>query len=167
MVNNTLPGDTLVLFRIEDKIFGLPLGQVSRVERAVKVTTIPDSPPGLLGVIDNHGNILPVINMRYKTNLPQRPIDINDQMIIVNCHYFMIVVPVDKVEGIYKAQNVVTPKRLLGREINLPQFMVTDLGIVMVISFEQILTFNETLEMQDMIENLPIGQNEILAGSKD
>ncbi|MBQ7568300.1 chemotaxis protein CheW [bacterium] len=154
MAKNTLPGDTLVLFQIDDKIFGLPLDQVARVERAVKITTVPEAPPSLLGVINNHGSILPVINMRYKTGMSERPIGITDQMIIARCHFYTIVIPVDKVEGVTKAKNVVTPVRLMGKDINMPQLMTTELGIVMVISCEQLISFHETLAIQEIADNL-------------
>lgn len=155
MAKHAQPGDSLVIFRIDDQRFGLPLSQVARVERAVKVTAVPDSPRSLLGVISNHGNIVPVLNMRYKTGLPEREIDINDQLILVSCHFFTIVVPTDKVEGVGKAHNLVTPQRLIGKDLNIPELMDTDNGIVMVITAEQLMSFNETLAIQDVIDSLP------------
>lgn len=155
MAKHAQPGDSLVIFRIDDQFFGLPLAQVSRVERAVKITAIPDSPRGLLGVISNHGNVVPVLNMRYKTGLHERDIDVNDQFILVSCHYFTIVIPADKVEGVSKAHNIVTPQRLIGKDLNIPELMDTDNGIVMVITAEQLMSFNETLAIQDVIDSLP------------
>ncbi len=142
----------LVLFWLDDQIFGLPLEQVVRVERAVKITFVPDAPPDLLGVINNHGRILPVIDLRQKTGLTQRPIQASDQMIIVRCHYHSLVIPVDKVEGVFRSNDIISSQALLGRSSNIPKMMNTDKGIAMVISADRIISFSETLILGEVVD---------------
>lgn len=64
----------LVVFRLDAQRFALPLTAVERVVRAVAVTLLPDAPAIVLGAIDVHGRVLPVLNVRRRFNLPQREI---------------------------------------------------------------------------------------------
>ena len=52
----------LVVFRLDERRYALPLAVVERVVRAVDVTPLPKAPPMVLGVIDVHGRVLPVLN---------------------------------------------------------------------------------------------------------
>ena len=154
MPKRILPGDTLVVFTIDDKLFALPLEQVIRVERSVKITTVHDAPSHLFGVIDNHGAILPVIDIRRLTGMPLRQVTIDDQMIMVQCHYYTVVIIVDKVVSVVKAENVISAEKLMGKELSMPQVMSTPNGIVLVLDAEQLLNFNATLELREAVEHL-------------
>lgn len=72
-----------VLFTLEEKQFVLDIDLISRVFWAVAVTPVPKAPPELLGAINMQGMVIPVINLRYLLQLPQRDIIETDQMIIV------------------------------------------------------------------------------------
>jgi len=55
------------------------------VVRMVAITPLPGGPEFIDGVINVHGKIIPVLNLRCRFGLPGRPAGFNDQLIILRC----------------------------------------------------------------------------------
>jgi purine-binding chemotaxis protein CheW len=98
-MNTELPEQVLV-FTIEGERFALPLASVERVVRAVAVTPLPDAPSKVAGVINVHGDLLPVVNMRLRLGLPEREIDPADQFILAKMDRLTVAIVADHVDGI-------------------------------------------------------------------
>lgn len=69
------PGDPLqvVVFTIEGKVLGVDILRVQEILRMVEVTPFPRMPDFALGAINLRGRVVPVINLRRKLGLPERP----------------------------------------------------------------------------------------------
>jgi purine-binding chemotaxis protein CheW len=74
--------EQIVVFDVAGQRFALTLAVVERVERAVAITALPEAPAVIAGVIDVHGDLIPVITMRRQWNLPERPLQLGDQLLI-------------------------------------------------------------------------------------
>lgn len=77
--------DQIVLFTLDEQRYGIPLGAVERVVRMVEITNVPTSPGFIQGVINVQGKILPVLDLRRRFGLPERPVELSDQLIIIRC----------------------------------------------------------------------------------
>lgn len=64
--------EALVVFRLDERRYALPLSVVERVIRAVEVTPLPKAPPIVLGAIDVQGRVVPVLNVRRRFLMPDR-----------------------------------------------------------------------------------------------
>lgn len=73
----------LLLFRTGDQQFALPLESVEQVVQAVDITFLPDVPDYISGVINYHGSIIPVLNMRILFKMTRRELKAIDQFVIV------------------------------------------------------------------------------------
>lgn len=51
----------------------------------VEITRLPAGPDFIHGVINVRGNILPVLDLRCRFGLPERPVRLSDQLIILRC----------------------------------------------------------------------------------
>ncbi len=89
-----------LLFNLDNEQFGLPLGAVQRVVRAVALTPVPQSPPDILGVLNLRGQVLPVINLRLRFGLPPKEMTLSDQLIIANAAGRQVAFVVDAVSGV-------------------------------------------------------------------
>jgi len=58
--------DKLVVFNLDDRRFAMPLSAVVRVERIVAITPLPRAPEIVLGVVNMHGQIIPVREKGFK-----------------------------------------------------------------------------------------------------
>ena len=61
----------LVNFNLDDQKYALFLSAVIRIIRVVEITSLPKAPEIVLGVINMHGQIIPVSNIRERFQLPQ------------------------------------------------------------------------------------------------
>ena len=96
-VNDSL---TMVLFRLDDNRYALPLAAVAHVIQAVEVTALPDAPSFVDGVINLHGKIVPVFNLRRRLRLQQRSLRVSDQFILASTGARSVALVVDEVLGI-------------------------------------------------------------------
>ena len=74
----------LLVWSLDQQQYALPLFAVDRVVRAVAVTALPGAPPIVSGMINVHGTITPVVNMRERLSLPQRAVDPGDALVLAH-----------------------------------------------------------------------------------
>lgn len=81
-VPDSSPMNVLIL-RLDDQRYGLPLHVVERVIAAVEITPLPGAPAVVHGIIDMHGRVVPVMNLRLRVGRPERPNSPDQQFVIV------------------------------------------------------------------------------------
>ncbi|MBW1783442.1 MAG: purine-binding chemotaxis protein CheW [Deltaproteobacteria bacterium] len=89
-----------LVFTLEDQPYALGLDAVERVIRAVSLTRIPDAPEILMGLINMHGKIVPVLDIRNRFHLSPRAIDISDRMVISQISGRSVAIIVDSIEAV-------------------------------------------------------------------
>ncbi len=89
---------TYLTFSINEHAFALPLKQVNRVIRAVAVRTVPKSSKKVHGVIDYHGEIIPVINLQECLGMGAKEISSNDRFLLLDTPRRLVAVTVDAVD---------------------------------------------------------------------
>ncbi|WP_246014585.1 chemotaxis protein CheW [Geomonas oryzae] len=96
------PIDTiqLLIFTLDDQRYALRLDHVKRVVRAAALTQLPKAPDVVMGILDLHGEIVPVINLRRRFKLPERPVASSDQFVIARTGRLTLALVVDGSEGV-------------------------------------------------------------------
>ncbi len=143
------PFGPLVVFTLANEKWALPASVVQRAVRAVEITPCPDAPDVVLGVINVHGRIIPVFDLRRRFGLPLRELSIDDHIIIAKAETRSVAILVDAVCGMMQPDEsaVLTKTELppelttfdgilkLGREIVL----IYDLDKFLSLEEEQLL----------------------------
>ena len=93
----------LVVFSLDDRRFAVPLSAVVRIERMVALTPLPKAPDIVMGIINFHGRVIPVVDIRSRFNMTPRPSELSDQLLIIQTGERTIAFIVDVVEGIIDA----------------------------------------------------------------
>lgn len=88
---------SIVVFRLDDRSYGLWLSSVERVLRMVEITPLPRAPAIMAGVIDVGGEPIPVVEVRRRLKLPLRPWSIDDQLVVARALSRRIALLVDSV----------------------------------------------------------------------
>ncbi|RMD84785.1 MAG: chemotaxis protein CheW, partial [Candidatus Dadabacteria bacterium] len=57
-------------FALSDGHYGVEILNIQEIIGVIHITKVPKSPPYLKGIINLRGNIIPVIDLRLKFNLP-------------------------------------------------------------------------------------------------
>jgi purine-binding chemotaxis protein CheW len=92
--------ESLLAFTLEGHEYALPVDAVAGVYRAAAVNPLPDQPPALLGVLNLHGEIVPVVSARVRLGLPARALSPHDSMIAVTAAGQRLVLVVDELGGV-------------------------------------------------------------------
>jgi hypothetical protein len=72
----------ILVFSLDEPLYALPLSSVERVVPAVEITPLPKAPEFVLGVINVHGQVIPVMDIRQRLRLPTRPVGLEDRFIL-------------------------------------------------------------------------------------
>lgn len=104
------PARRLVVFGIGGQRYALPLLAVERVLPMVAVSPLPKAPSVALGVINLHGQVVPVLNIRSRFGLPPRHYGLAGHLLVARTDRRILALPVDEVFGVKEAAaETVTP----------------------------------------------------------
>lgn len=95
----------LFVFTIMGQQYAVDLYSVERVIHAVEITRVPERSDLILGVINVHGKIISVINIRKMLGLPEREIDIDDFILLVNIPDGSTAFVIDSYAGVVDVTN--------------------------------------------------------------
>ena len=142
-------------FKIDNQSLAIPLLTVERVLMATEVLEVPESPPVIHGIIDFHGLIIPVINLRHRLKLPLFPIRISDIFIIVETSKRKMALVADSANDVI----VHVETDLVRAEDVDPGFksegmLRRDDGIVLIYDIEKFLSEQEEAVVQIAIDKL-------------
>ncbi len=87
----------LVVFALGPRMVGVPASTVRELVRAVAVTELPGAPPGVDGVIDLRGTLIPVVDLSLRLGITPRPMRASDQLLICDVTVGPLAVRTDRV----------------------------------------------------------------------
>jgi len=135
----------LVLFRLDEQHYALHLPVVERVVRAVEVTPLPKAPEIVLGVINAHGQVIQVMDVRKRFRLPEREMELDDHIMIARTPKRLLALPVDSVEGVvaYPEEQMVASEKIVpGMEYVEGVLKLPD-GLILIHDLEKFLSLKE------------------------
>lgn len=81
---NALNMMKFIVFEIADEEFAIPVEQVGAIERLESITRVPQTEEYVKGVINLRGVVIPVIDLRTRFGLDEKPYDESTRIIIVH-----------------------------------------------------------------------------------
>jgi purine-binding chemotaxis protein CheW len=132
--------------------YALKLESVARVLRAAAVTPLPHAPEVVLGVLDLHGDIIPVISLRKRFGLPGRSIRSDDLFIVARTATRTVALTVDETEGVVEEANVVAPDEIVTGTSFLAGVTRTAEGLVLIHDLETVLFPDEEQLLAQALE---------------
>ncbi len=135
----------LIVFRIDKQQFALYLPIIERIVRIVEISPLPKAPDYIMGVIDYKGILIPVVNVRNMFGMPEKEVDLNDQLIIANTSTRTLALWVDKVLDVIEQDEKEISKAekfFVGAEFIKGIFKFED-GMVLIHDLDQFLTAKE------------------------
>lgn len=126
---------TYVIFRIGVEEFGVPVDQIVKVIKSVKITPLPNSPLYIEGVINQGGKVVVVINLEKRLGIKRDEKDLQevfDQYIMIveesKTEFFGIIA--DEVKGVLKIlpKEIKDPSEAL--TLNLPENFIEGIALI-------------------------------------
>ncbi|HEY4299736.1 MAG TPA: chemotaxis protein CheW [Candidatus Didemnitutus sp.] len=104
------PALRLVVFTIDERRYALKLETVERIVRVVDIDPLPKAPGIVLGVVNVRGTIMPVVNVRKRFNVPERELELSDELILARAGPRALALVVDAVIGVVElSESEATP----------------------------------------------------------
>ena len=144
----------VVVFELDGLRYALYLDAVDKIVRAAEVTPLPHAPDIVLGILNYHGQVLPVFNIRKRFGLPEREVNPSDHFIIARTSSRNVVLVVDAscgVMNIRKRQAVEAAKVLPGIKY-VDGFVKLEDGMVFIHDLEHFLSPSEEEALQSAIQ---------------
>lgn len=142
--------DAWVVFKVDELDFAVSLAAVERIERAVEITTLPEAPRGVRGVINYKGKIVPVFDLHMRFGLPSKEICTTDHLIIAHTQWRTVALLVDTVSGVVsRAEAQITPAAEILPDLDsITGVMKLDGDMVQVHDLERFLSIEDHTALQ-------------------
>jgi purine-binding chemotaxis protein CheW len=93
----------VVAFVVDGRRWALALDAVERVVAMVAVDALPSSPDGVVGVVNVHGDAVPVLDLGARYGLPPHPCGPDAQLLLARTSRRRVAVPIDEALGVLEA----------------------------------------------------------------
>lgn len=77
-------GPELLIFRLAERDFAVPLARVREIVRMVALTPVPDSPQWFLGVMNLRGSQCLVIDLAARLSMPSPGTELTSRIVVVD-----------------------------------------------------------------------------------
>ena len=98
----------LVSFKIGEAEFGVDILRVQEINKMMDLTTVPNTPPFVEGVVNLRGRIIPVLNLRSRLGLEVKEYDSDTRIIVVELHDKTLGFIVDEVKEVLRIPKSIT-----------------------------------------------------------
>lgn len=146
----------ILVFCLDDRLYGLAIDDVERVIRAVEPTPLPGAPPYVLGAINVHGLVLPVLSLRRRLTLPDREIHPGDQFLIALTPNRRLALVIDGSERVVDCDaSVITGGSSINSGLQRLQGVATiDDDLLLIPDLEAFFSLEEELALEHSLERL-------------
>lgn len=146
----------LVAFRIDNQLYGLPLAAVERVLPMVELSLLPVAPSILLGILNLHGRILPVLDIRRRFSLPDRGYAPSAHLLVSRTTSRTVVLPADEVVGVVAVDPTAVVQRAfidpgIGHVAGIAQ---TSDGLLFIQDLDAFLSLEEEEQLTVALEDV-------------
>lgn len=142
--------EQVVVFLLEGQRYGLKLATTERVLPAVALTALPRAPGIVLGVFSLRGQIVPVLDIRGRFQLPRRALAPEQQMLVVHTSQRRVAILVDVTLGVVDVRGAdLVPSGTILRELPyLRGIARTADGLVLIHDLDTFLALDEAAELE-------------------
>lgn len=138
-------------FVINGQKFAIPLNIVESVIRSQAITQLEKDIPFLRGIINFHGEIIPIISLRKRFNLPTGELQLTDRFIIINTGIRKIGIIAEHVEEIIEIDpDSIKDSSLIFNGIKHIKVLSHQEGLILIYDIESIISKDEEIELQQI-----------------
>jgi purine-binding chemotaxis protein CheW len=115
-MQETQPVIQLIVFRVGDEEFGVPIGTVLEIIKVGVITPIPDSPSFIKGLINVRGDIVAIIDVRARFSLSTQE-ELSRHIVIIKQEGSLFGLLVNEVLEVLRIHNsdIKAPPRLMSK----------------------------------------------------
>lgn len=92
--------DMYLTFELGNEVYGIGIGYVTEIVGIQNITEVPDMPVFVKGVVNLRGQVIPVLDVRLRFNMPDREYDERTCIVVVNINNIQLGLVVDTVNEV-------------------------------------------------------------------
>ena len=137
----------IVGFQVGRETYGIPIMALHEIVRVPEITSVPDAPAHLEGVINLRGKIVSVVDLRKRFNQPATALTRHSRILVVEHRGRLVGMIVDAASEVLKiAESEIEPAPAMMKEGGLD--CVTGLGkyrkrLIIILDIDKVLTVRE------------------------
>ena len=145
---------SLVVFIIEGQRYGLRLQTVERVLPIVAVSFLPKAPAVVLGVVNFHGRIVPVLDARRRFGFPPREFRVSARLLVSRTDKRIVALCADEVFGVQElpAASVFPPETVLPGIDHVAGIAALADGLLFIHDLDAFLSLDEERQLAEGLE---------------
>lgn len=135
----------LLLFILDETRYALHLPVVERVLPLVEIVPLPGAPAIVVGLINCQGTLLPVVDIRRRFGLPERPLRLNDQLIVAQTTWRKVALLVDTTVNVIEVEpdEAVGVAEILNGIEHIEGVLMMGSGLILVHDLTSLLSLEE------------------------
>lgn len=149
-----MPALDVLIAHLGDRRIGLPASVVRHVVRAASITPLPAAPAIVEGVLNVHGSLLPVLDLRCRFGMPPEPLHTDQHFIIAEAGPRRVVLRVDRALDVARidgrslepATEVVPGVHHAAALARMPD------GVIVIHDLERFLSLDEERALDEAVE---------------
>jgi purine-binding chemotaxis protein CheW len=132
----------LLVFRLDGQRYGVDLAATVRVLPMVAFSRLPGSPPIVLGALNLHGELTPVLDIRRRLGLRAVHHDPEDRLLVALAGGRTVALPVDEVVGVVEVprENVVAPGEIAADGAHVEGVAMLEDGLLLIEDLDAFLS---------------------------
>ncbi len=154
--NINLPTLYLLIFTLDKQRFALPVSSMERVFPVVEVTSLPDAPDIVTGIVNIHGSIIPVFNIRRRFRLPETAVNLTDKLIIARTAGRSVGIVVDAVSDVmeYPEKDIVNADKIVPGMEYIDGVAKLDDNMILIHNIDKFLSPGEENKLDEAVKKL-------------
>jgi len=146
--------DRYLTFYLENELYGIDIMSVQEIIAMMKTTKVPKTPKCVKGVMNLRGNIIPVVELRSKFEMPEKEASMYTAIVIVKIGGTSIGFVVDRVEEVVNigADQLSEPPKF-GAAVNasyLQKMAQNGKEVIMILNLSAIFADEELAGLENM-----------------
>jgi len=145
--------DMYLTFHLAGEDYGIAVAYVTEIIGIQKITTVPDMPPYVKGVINLRGNVIPVIDVRIRFDKPAYPYNTRTSIIVVSMGNTIVGLVVDEMREVatIPAEQIEPPPGISRNKRNpyISGLGKMDSGIKLLLDIKRLLYDGEDVQSKD------------------
>lgn len=144
----------ILVFTVRNVRLGVPAVLLDHVIRMVAITPVHDPPRGIVGIINYHGDVLPVFSFRKYLSLEEKQPDIQDFLIIVKDERNMAIIA-ETISGVYHLEDeVISPEELSPGMKGMSSIYRCEDGLLVISHPKNLVQIEDQERIRALKENL-------------
>lgn len=146
----------LLTFKLDNWCCALPISKVDKAYRAVAITSLPETPEIVLGIIDVRGSVIPVINIRRRFHLQGKQLTVSDQFIVARAYRRQIALVVDSLDGVIECpeEEIIPADAILPGLEHVQGVVKTKSGMILVHDLDRFLSLEEVKQLDHAMASI-------------